>query len=182
MSIIIVPLVVPLIVVAALARRDDSGFGSHFPLGKEPVESAPLDPPTVDEILSRVIETRPTEDSGTATTISVEDDVADLIYCIRRVAGSRAVMSPAQVSDIVQHLATTESEGTEPVTEAYPRHLSAVRMAEFSCACVSLTAGFLVIGSMGGLVPSVSSAAIAGIVGAAIVFFVLPRSANPTVA
>ncbi len=180
-SIIIVPLITPLIVVAALARREDSGFRSHFPLGKEPFDSAPLDPSTVDEILSRMIETRPTEDSGTATTITVEDDVADLIHSIRRVAGSRPMMSPAQVSDIVQHLATTDTEGTQPVAESSPKHLSAVRMAEFSCASTSLTAGFLVIGSMGGLVPSISSAAISGIVGAAIVFFVLPQFANPTV-
>lgn len=179
-SIAIVPIIVPLIVVAALARRDDSGFRSRFALGEEPGESDPLDPSTVDEILARVIETRHTEDLGTATTISVEGDVSDLIHSIRRVAGSRATMSPARVSDIVQHLVTTDSGRTQPVAESHLKPRSAVRMGEFSSACTSLAAGFLVIGSMGGLVPSISSAVVTGIVGAAVIFFVLPRPANPT--
>ena len=179
--IIIGPLTVPLIAVAALARRDDLGPRSLFRTAEETVESDPLDPDTVDEILSRVIDsTRTKGGRQTATTTPAEDRVAHLTGSIRAVAGTRARMSPAQVSGIVEHLVTRGGEPTQAVPKM--RFRTRVAMGELCAVWVSLAAGYLVVGSMGGLMPSVSAAVIAGIVGSvvALPFFRDPPRAYGT--
>ena len=176
--IVIVPVIVPLIVVGALARREDSGHRWLVGLGEDTIESHPVDPDTVDEILSRVTELRHTKiDRGAATTVSAEDDVAHLAHGIRQVAGSRVRMSPAHVSAIVEHLVTQEDGQTQPVAQSRPRSRAAV--GELCSACASIAAGCLVIGLIGGLTPSISAAVIAGIIGSAFAFFFSPRSAEP---
>ncbi|MDE0356294.1 MAG: hypothetical protein OXN92_00935 [Gammaproteobacteria bacterium] len=180
--IIIAPLTVPLIAVAVLARRDDLDPRSLFRPKRETVDSDPMDPDTVDEILSRVIESRHTKggDPGTATTISAEDRVAHFTGSIRNVAGSRARMSPAQVSGIVEHLVTQDDERMQPVAKTRLRARAA--MGELCAVWVSLAAGCLVVGSIGGLMPSISAAVIAGIVGSvvALPFFRDPSRAYST--
>ena len=179
--IIIAPLTVPLIAVAALARWEDRDPRSLFRPDEETVESDPLDPDAVDEVLSRVIDSPHTKgDPRIATTISAEDRMAHLTGSIRDVAGSRARMSPAQVSGIVDHLVTQDDERTQPVAKTRLR--TRATMGELCAVWVSLAAGSLVVGSIGGLMPSISAAVIAGIVGSvvALPFFRDPARAHST--
>lgn len=174
--IVIAPVIVPLIVVAALAKREGSGLRSLVGLSEEKVD--PVDPDSVDQILSLVIESRHAKiDPGAATTVSTEDDVAHLVHSIRHVAGSRVRMSPARVSAIVEHLVAQDDGRTQPVAQSHSKPRAVA--GELCSACASMAAGCLVIGSIGGLMPSISAAVIAGTIGSAIAFFVPPRSTEP---
>ncbi|MXW16024.1 MAG: hypothetical protein F4139_10335 [Gemmatimonadetes bacterium] len=163
--IIVAPVTVPLVMVAALARWEGSGIRSLVGLSGKTAKSEPMDPDTVDEVVCSVLEPRHWKgDPGTVTTVSAKDDMALLAHGIRRVAGSRAEMSPARVSDIVERLVTpTNNLRTKSIVDVN----SGVRaaMAEFASAFVSLAAGCLVVGSLGGVIPSISSAMIAGFIG-----------------
>lgn len=172
--IIVAPMTVPLIVIAALAWREHPGSPSPFRSGGGTGEPDFIDPNTVDELLSRVIESPHGKgDTSIATTISAEDEVAQLARSIRQVAGSRARMSPARVSGIVEHLVRQDDGQTRPVTETRPRPRATP--GELCSACVALAAGCLVVGAIGGLMPSALSAVVAGIIGSVVGFSVLPR-------
>ena len=173
--IIVLPLTVPLIVLAALVWREDYGFPQAlFRPGGRAIKSDPIDPDSVDEVLSRVIGSHmKTNDPVSSTTVSAENDVVRLAHGIRRVAGSRPRMSPANVSDIVDQLVTQSVGRTQPVARAQSKHRTAA--GELCSAGASLAAGCLLIGSIGGLMPSISSAVIVGIIGSAAAFLVHPR-------
>ena len=167
-GIVVVPVLAPLIVITALVWREHSIFRSLSRSGGKTGESEPVDPDTVDEVLSWVIE------AGQEGRHFPDDEVAQLARGIRLTAGSRARMSPAKVSSIVEHLVKQDDGRTQPDVKTHSVYR--VTAAELCSACVSLAAGCIVVGSMGGLMPSLSSAIIAGIVGGAIVYSVLPKS------
>ena len=122
----------------------------------------------MDEIISKVSESRRTEeDTGAADAGSEEDHVVRLVRGIRRVAGSRASMSDAQISSIVEHLVKQNEERTQRVVHGRTGRLAGV--GEFCSAWMSFTAGYLLVGLLGGLLPSILSAAIVGLVGSAAV-------------
>lgn len=174
MWIVIAPVMIPLIVVLALVRRENSNHRRLFVRNGKTAESNP-DPDSVDAVISRVIESRRTTgEPRAATTVSEEEHVAHVIRTIRHAAGSRAGMSRRQVAGIVKYLVRQDHAPTQPVTK--PVQVRSARLGELCSACVSLAAGCLLVGSIGGLMPSISSAAIAGVIGTAVVSSVVPRS------
>ena len=177
--IIVIPVTTPLIVIAVLAWRECSDRQSLLRAGRKRVEPAPMDPDALDEILSKVIKGRREEEGPRAAAASAEDEVMRLARGIRRVAGSRGRMSEAQVSAITAQLVQQgEGRTQRDVHKRTSRHAA---VGEFCSACASLAAGCLVIGSMGGLTPSISTAVVAGLIGSAIVFLAFRDRATPTV-
>lgn len=180
--IVAAPVAVPLIVTVALARRACSG--SH-PLrlrrGRKRDDSVSLDPDTVDEVLTRVIqEHRMGERPRAAAATTDEHDVVSLAEGIRRVAGSRAILSEAQVSAIVEHLVNQGEEEAPLIGRARTRRLA--KAGEFGVVGASLGAGCLVVGTLGGLMVSISSAAAVGLIGSAVVFLTFRDRTTPSVA
>ncbi len=165
MWILVGPLTVPLVVIAALVWHVYSGLGPH---GKW-TDRDPVSPDTVDEILFRAFESRQTEeDVGVASAGSKDTDVARLVIGMRRAAGSRTKMTDAQVSDIVERLVEHHAGQTRRVIQRRTGRFAAV--GEYGSAYTALAAGSLVVGLLGGLPPSISSAAVVGLVGSATVF------------
>lgn len=165
--IVAVPLAVPLIVTVALGWRACSGRRLRLRRGRERDEV--LDPDTVDEVLTRVSqEHRAGEHPRVTGATTLEHDVVRLAEGIRRVAGSRASLSEAQVSSIVEHLVSQGQEETVSVGRVRMRRLAKAR--EFAVVGTSLGAGCLVVGTLGGLMLSISSAAAVGLIGSAVVY------------
>lgn len=173
--IIVVPITTPLIVIAALAWRGCSDRQSLARGGRKRVEPAPLDPETVDELLSKVIEGNHEGEDPKAAEASDEDEVMRLARGIRRVAGSRGGMSEAQVSAITTRLVRPRVGRARTVVRKRTSRLAA--MVQFCSTCASLGAGCLVVGLMGGLRPSISTAFVAGLIGSAVVLAVRDRVA-----
>ncbi len=98
-------------------------------------------------------------------TESVDPEVA---HAIRRAAGSRARMSDAQVSDIVQHLVQQNEARSQPAVRRHANLLGGV--GEFCSAWLSFAGGYLLVGLVGGLFPSVLSAVIVGLIGSVPVY------------
>lgn len=173
MWVIVAPVMVPLIVVAALARRESSDHRRFLLRNGKAAESDPMDPDAVDAVISRVLESRRTRiEPPATTTVTAEEHVAHVTRTIRHVAGSRAGMSRRQVAGVVEHLVRQGNAQTQPAAKPFQGAL----LGELCSACVSLAAGCLLVGSIGGLMPSISSAAIAGVIGTAVVSSVIPRS------
>ncbi len=164
--IVLGPLTLPLIAITGLVWHVYSG---PSPRGTW-ADPDPVSPDTVDEVLYRLVDARRTdEDIGTASAGPAKTDVGRLVLGMRRAAGSRAKMSDAQVSDIVEHLLAQQEAKTQPAAQRPPGgRLAAVGV--YGSVYTALAAGSLVVGSLGGLPPSISSAAIVGLIGSAIVF------------
>lgn len=172
-AIILMPVMVPLIVVTALAwrerRRDSRSLRRPGELSDG---TDRVDPEAVDEVLSRVIESCQQERHPTVPpTVSAEAEVAELARSIRRVAGSRPRMSPSLVTSVVEHLVTQDRARVQP--QASARSSSPYGVSELCSAWVSMAVGFLVVGLVGGLVPSFSSVVVAGIAASVIVAILL---------
>ena len=167
--IIVGPVTVPLIVISALAWREFPEHRSRLRVAQRQGEPVLLDSDTVDEILSKVIEhPHKTEGPKSATAASDEEEVVRLVRGIRHVAGSRARMSEAQVSALVAQLASQGEVGTP--RGVHKRTVQHTPVLAFCSVSASLGAGCLVVGSMGGLVPSIFSAVVVGLVGSAVIF------------
>ena len=173
--IIVVPVTTPLIVIAALAWGKRSDRQSLLRIGRMRVEPAPIDPDTVDEIPSEVIEGRHEAEGPRAAVASDEDEVMRLAQGIRRLAGPRRRMSEPQVAAITAQLVGQGVGRNQGIVHKPRRHFAAV--GEFVSACASLGVGCLVIGSMGGLRPSISTAVVAGLIGSAAVLALRDRVA-----
>jgi len=166
--IIVAPVIVPVIVIVVLARHYHIGPRALLPIGGGRADPDPLDPDRVDEILSKLIKSQSLgKDAGDAVSGGEEDDVARVLRGIRRDVGYRARMSEPRVTRIVEHLVKRGDRRRQRPAHRRTRPLAAV--SEFCSAWMSLAGGFLVVGLMGGLMPSVFSAAVAAIVGSAAV-------------
>lgn len=168
--IIVAPVIVPVIVVVVLAWHYRIAPRALLSIGGERTDPDPLDPDRVDEILSKLIESQSLgEDAGDVVGDGEEDDVTRVARVVRRDAGFRARMSEPRVSRIVEHLV---KQGDRRRLRPAQRHTSPfAAVSEFCSACTSLAGGCLVVGMMGGLMPSVYSAAIAATIGTAAVLF-----------
>ena len=179
--IVAAPVAVPLIVTGALGWRACSGRRLRLWRGRERDEAVSLDPDTVDEVLTRVIqEHRMGERPRAAAATTDELDVVRLAEGIRRVAGSRASLSEAQVSAIVEHLGNKGEEEAPPIGRVRTRRLA--KAGEFAVVGASLGGGCLAVGTLGGLMLSISSAAAVGLIGSAVVFLTFRERTTPSVA
>ena len=166
--IIVAPVIVPVIVISVLAWRYSIGPRALLPIGGERTDPDPLGPDRVDEILSKLIESQSLgEDAGDAASGGEEGDVSRVVRGIRRDAGFRARMCEPRVTRIVEHLVRQGDRRRQRPAQRHTRPLAAI--SEFCSACMSLAGGCLVVGMMGGLMPSVYSAAIAATIGSAAV-------------
>lgn len=179
--IIVAPVTPPLVVTTVLGWREHADSWSVFRVSGERAGPDPIDPDAADEILTRMIESRSREgDTMAPMAGSAEADVIRLARGIRRVAGPGARMSSSQVSDIVEHLTKQDEEETQQVVDGHPRPRAA--WGEVCSVYASLAAGSLLVGSLGGLQPSILSAAVVGLIGSAAVFLVVrgpTRSSTP---
>ena len=170
--IIVAPISAPLLVIAVLACREYYDNRVLFRDLRGKAIPGSLEPDNVDEILSEVFDPRHLEEDKRAVPVGTgKDDLAGFVRGMRRVAGSRAKLSDAQVSAVVAHLVKEGKERASRVV--YERTSRRKVVGESAAACVSLTLGYSLIGWLGGLVPSIRSAFIVGIVGSASLFFFL---------
>lgn len=158
------PLTVPLVALAVLLWRERSRFSplTTFRGTRTGSDSAELE--AVDEIPSDTKESRRGEEHrGAAAEGSPEDDIARVAQAIRRAAGSRARMSDAQVSDIVRHLVQQGEVRTRPAVGTHTNPVAGI--GEFCSAWMSFAGGYLMVGLVGGVFPSVLSAVVVGLIG-----------------
>ena len=157
----VAPLTVPLMALAVLLRRERSRFSPLVTFRGTRTCGDSVDLEAVEEILSG---TREPHCAGEGEApASGEADIARVAQVIRRAAGSRARMSDAQVSDIVQHLVQQDEVRKRPAVRTHTDALADI--GEFCSAWISFAGGYLMVGLLGGLFPSVLSAVIVGLVG-----------------
>ena len=166
--IVILPLAMPLAVTAALAWRDLRDGGRRYFFASRQAESNAVDPDSLDEIVSRMNNTHLAEETvydGIPAT-GTDEELTRLVAGIRTAAGPRAKVSPQRAAEIASFALSRQALPQLPASTLISLNLG--RLLEFCCAWISLAAGVTLVGLIGGLSPSASSAAIAGFVGAAI--------------
>lgn len=139
---------------------------------------------SIDQVLSEVIAD---DDTGglraiPSTGTEVEAEAARLAASIRRVVAPDAGVSDRRVQGIVNAmLEAPRSTAPRPATADSPRGNRAV-VGDFCSAWIALAAGLVMVSPLGGVPPSVVSAAVAGFLGSMAILVLGRRNGGTRVA
>lgn len=170
------PPAVPLLLTAALACHDSGRFAAAAMDRLGLSRRKPLDPNTLDAVVSTVIKGDDREGSPADQRMEVE--MAALVSGIRRVAADAVTIDDAQVKRIVTNLTSGPPAAAGPSLISRRRKVrrwglaTAAFLGSWSC----LSVGLLVLGGATIGMPTLISAAVSGSAGAGMTVFLSRRN------
>ena len=176
--IILAPLFLPTLFTTLLAWRERRALGLGFGTRGFASGGGSVDAAALDRIVSAVAGDSAL-DLDTVAHTARELEMARLARAVHRIAGPATTIAEERTNEIVRVLRSAVPEATTPTTGRRPPRL-ALAGAGFWTGWTCLAAGLLIVSPIGGVPPSVVSAAAVGCVGSAGIVRIASRRPRPT--